>query len=128
MPLNQSSTLLLEGDEEGKPLSERLKLAAGETFDPIPCQLLRKYVGYARKYVHPRLSQEGANVLQRFYLDLRRHRQSPDSTPITTRQLESLIRLTEVSTCLVFDDCLYGGSFENAHQNGRLSFTVTFIT
>ena len=34
--------------------------------------------------------------LQKFYLELRKHRQSPDSTPITTRQLESLIRLTEV--------------------------------
>ena len=37
--------------------------------------------------------------LQKFYLELRKHRQSPDSTPITTRQLESLIRLTEVSGC-----------------------------
>ena len=33
--------------------------------------------------------------LQKFYLELRKQRQSQDSTPITTRQLESLIRLTE---------------------------------
>ena len=32
---------------------------------------------------------------QKFYLELRKNRQSQDSTPITTRQLESLIRLTE---------------------------------
>ena len=32
---------------------------------------------------------------QNFYLDLRRQHQTQDSTPITTRQLESLIRLTE---------------------------------
>jgi MCM AAA-lid domain len=33
---------------------------------------------------------------QEFYLDLRKNHQTADSTPITTRQLESLIRLTEV--------------------------------
>ena len=33
--------------------------------------------------------------MQKFYLELRKQRQSQDSTPITTRQLESLIRLTE---------------------------------
>ncbi|XP_006822145.1 DNA helicase MCM8-like [Saccoglossus kowalevskii] len=90
-----------DGDEdkrlwdEEKPLSERLKSVRGEAFDPIPHQLLRKYVGYSRKYVHPKLTPEAAGVLQKFYLELRRQRQGPDSTPITTRQLESLIRLTE---------------------------------
>lgn len=34
--------------------------------------------------------------VQNFYLDLRRQHHSADSTPITTRQLESLIRLTQV--------------------------------
>ena len=35
-------------------------------------------------------------TMQEFYLDLRKNHQTADSTPITTRQLESLIRLTEV--------------------------------
>ncbi|XP_015272970.1 PREDICTED: DNA helicase MCM8, partial [Gekko japonicus] len=83
-----------------KPLSERLKVTPGESFDPIPHQLLRKYVGYARQYVHPRLSPEAAQVLQDFYLELRRQSQRADGTPITTRQLESLIRLTEARSRL----------------------------
>ncbi|XP_066495222.1 DNA helicase MCM8 isoform X2 [Tiliqua scincoides] len=83
-----------------KPLSERLKVNPGESFDPIPHQLLRKYVGYARQYVHPRLSPEAAQVLQKFYLELRQQSQRADSTPITTRQLESLIRLTEARSRL----------------------------
>uniref|UniRef100_A0A672MJV5 DNA helicase MCM8 n=1 Tax=Sinocyclocheilus grahami TaxID=75366 RepID=A0A672MJV5_SINGR len=66
-----------------------------KAFDPIPHQLLRKYVGYARHYVHPTLSAEATQVLQDFYLELRKQNQTADSTPITTRQLESLIRLTE---------------------------------
>ena len=38
---------------------------------------------------------------QNFYLDLRRQHHSADSTPITTRQLESLIRLTQVRNSLL---------------------------
>ncbi|NWU98785.1 MCM8 helicase, partial [Upupa epops] len=78
-----------------QPLLERLKILPGENFDAIPHQLLRKYIGYARQYVYPDLTPEAAQVLQEFYLELRKQNQGADSTPITTRQLESLIRLTE---------------------------------
>ncbi|KAM6916200.1 DNA helicase MCM8 [Xenentodon cancila] len=77
------------------PLSERLQIPAGETVDVIPTCLLRKYISYARQYVHPSLSPEAALILQDFYLSLRSQANSADATPITTRQLESLIRLTE---------------------------------
>jgi len=50
------------GDDE-TDLQQRLKLK-GKDFDPIPVQLLRKYIGYARKYVHPRIGEEAAQVLQ----------------------------------------------------------------
>ncbi|NXU11580.1 MCM8 helicase, partial [Pardalotus punctatus] len=83
-----------------QPLLERLKISTGENFDAIPHQLLRKYVGYARQYVHPNLSPEAAQVLQEFYLELRKQNQGADSTPITMRQLESLIRLTEARSRL----------------------------
>ncbi|KAJ8894051.1 hypothetical protein PR048_006661 [Dryococelus australis] len=76
-------------------LKDRLRLHPEDKIDPVPHQLLRKYVGYARKYVRPRLTPAAANVLQTFYLELRRQHQSGDGTPITTRQLESLVRLTE---------------------------------
>uniref|UniRef100_A0A8C1SAI7 DNA helicase MCM8 n=1 Tax=Cyprinus carpio TaxID=7962 RepID=A0A8C1SAI7_CYPCA len=92
----ESSISILEVSSE-KPLADTLKLVPGEAFDPIPHQLLRKYVGYARHYVHPTLSAEAVQVLQDFYLELRKQNQTADSTPITTRQLESLIRLTEVT-------------------------------
>ncbi|KAM6956402.1 DNA helicase MCM8 [Aplochiton taeniatus] len=90
--LSQSSLLLESSDT---PLSDRLQVCPGESLDPIPGCLLRKYVSYARQYVQPRLSPEAAHMLQTFYLKLRAQSQSADATPITTRQLESLIRLTE---------------------------------
>lgn len=72
------------------------KVPPGERIDPIPPCLLRKYISYARQYVHPSLSGEAAQVIQEFYLLLRAQAHPADSTPVTTRQLESLIRLTEV--------------------------------
>ncbi|GAB5569405.1 DNA helicase MCM8 isoform X2 [Prionailurus iriomotensis] len=94
MNSQDSNTSVLEAVSD-KPLSERLKVVPGEKIDLIPHQLLRKYIGYARQYVYPRLSTEAAQILQDFYLELRKQSQRLNSSPITTRQLESLIRLTE---------------------------------
>uniref|UniRef100_A0A8D1F473 DNA helicase MCM8 n=1 Tax=Sus scrofa TaxID=9823 RepID=A0A8D1F473_PIG len=98
MNSQDSNTSILEVVSD-KPLSERLKVVPGEEIDPIPHQLLRKYIGYARQYVYPRLSTDAAQILQDFYLELRKQSQRLNSSPITTRQLESLIRLTEVCLC-----------------------------
>ncbi|KAJ3209863.1 DNA replication licensing factor mcm8 [Entophlyctis luteolus] len=75
-------------------LSERLKITADD-FDPVPLSLLRKYIAYSKQYVHPKISRDAALVLQEFYLTLRTKYRSIDSTPITTRQLESMMRLVE---------------------------------
>ncbi len=63
--------------------------------EPILPELLRKYIAYARAWVHPRLSREAADVIQEFYLELREKYKTEETTPITTRQLESLVRLAE---------------------------------
>ncbi|KAG6975532.1 hypothetical protein JG688_00002299 [Phytophthora aleatoria] len=81
-------------------LSHRLRQNASEyTMNPIPLYFVRKFIAYARRYVHPRLSSEAAAVLQKKYLDLRsagEGQQNPtDSIPITTRQIESMIRLSQ---------------------------------
>ena len=62
--ISDQSVLLLCGDEDERSLLERLKIRRGEEIDPVPSRLLRKYIGYARKYVHPHLSIEAADVLQ----------------------------------------------------------------
>lgn len=75
----------------------RLDLAgADEAFAPLPRGLMRKYISYAVAYCHPRLTAEASDVLKAFYLELRaRADAGADGTPITPRQLESLIRLAE---------------------------------
>lgn len=77
-------------------LSQRLRLKPGEVIDHLPLVLLRKYIAYARRYVHPKISTEAANALQNFYLELRHNQEGArDGTPITMRQLEACIRLTQ---------------------------------
>ncbi|XP_057778999.1 probable DNA helicase MCM8 [Salvia miltiorrhiza] len=64
-------------------------------FAPLPGPLLRKYIAYARTYVFPRMTKPAAEILQKFYLRLRDRNTTADGTPITARQLESLVRLAE---------------------------------
>ncbi|EFC48830.1 predicted protein [Naegleria gruberi] len=90
------SALSQVGTQHGQTsLKERLKPKKGETFDVIPPRLLRKYISYARQYVMPKLNNDAKKVLQDFYVKLRKSHHSSEATPITTRQLESLIRLSQ---------------------------------
>ncbi|EEC79367.1 hypothetical protein OsI_20256 [Oryza sativa Indica Group] len=80
-------------------LASRLRLhpEKDKDFCPLPGPLLRKYISYARSHVNPRIfmPSPAADSLQKFYLDLRKQSDSADGTPITARQLESLVRLAE---------------------------------
>nr|XP_027071030.1 probable DNA helicase MCM8 isoform X3 [Coffea arabica] len=77
-------------------IAARLRLDPKDSdFVPLPGPLLRKYIAYAKTYIFPRMTRPAAEILQRFYLQLRDHNTSADGTPITARQLESLVRLAE---------------------------------
>jgi replicative DNA helicase Mcm len=62
---------------------------------PIPLELLRKYVSYA-KGIKPTLTQEALKRLNDFYLAMRSVSETEGSpVAITARQLESLVRIAE---------------------------------
>ena len=61
----------------------------------LPTRLVRKYIAYARRWVSPKLSTAAAEKLRGFYLELRSKVQEDESTPITMRQLEALVRLAQ---------------------------------
>nr|CAD7399794.1 unnamed protein product [Timema poppensis] len=91
--------------DRGKTVSENLRLGSAllSRFDLVfilldrPNEHLDSLLSEHVMALHSGLKHnpEAAAVLQQFYLDLRRQHQSLDSTPITTRQLESLVRLVE---------------------------------
>jgi len=64
---------------------------------PIPPDLFRKYVAYARKNCHPKLGKEAAEEIKRFFLNLRSKYVEGAPVSITFRQYEALIRLAEAS-------------------------------
>ncbi len=67
-----------------------------EDLEPdIPTELFRKYVAYARKNIHPSLSDDAADKIKEYYLKLRSG--SKDTIMATPRQLEGLVRLSEAS-------------------------------
>ncbi|KAJ2124753.1 hypothetical protein IW147_001534 [Coemansia sp. RSA 720] len=92
---NASQRVQQNDESANGSLRDSLRARPGEKIDFIPPPLLRKYVAYARKYVHPRLTLGATQKLQEFYLELRRSHRKIDSTPITTRQLEAMVRLAE---------------------------------
>lgn len=92
---NKDPTQIMMTQSKRKPLKDKLKPDYVKNFEPLPASILRKYIAYARKYVNPKLSLEACDVLQEFYIGLRKIQHSSDSIPITTRQLESLIRLAQ---------------------------------
>ena len=63
--------------------------------DILQPQLLKKYLSYAKHTVFPKLSIEACEVIKDFYITLRENAANNANTlPITSRQLDSLIRLS----------------------------------
>ncbi|VVC04353.1 Minichromosome maintenance protein MCM [Candidatus Burarchaeum australiense] len=61
----------------------------------IPTELLRKYIAYARKTIRPVLSQEASDRLRSYYEEMRSLGKRGGPVPITPRQLEGLIRMSQ---------------------------------
>ncbi|XP_073144701.1 DNA replication licensing factor MCM4 [Henckelia pumila] len=76
--------------------------------DVIDLPTLTAYVSYARKNIHPKLSDEAAEELTRGYVEMRRRGNFPGSSKkvitATPRQLESLIRLSEALARIRFSE------------------------
>jgi DNA replication licensing factor MCM5 len=71
--------------------------------DAIPQDILKKYISYGRSKIKPRLTQEAAELLQGIYVEDRskaneKKMRGGSTIPITVRQLEAVIRLSEALT------------------------------
>ncbi len=63
---------------------------------PIPPDLLKKYIKYARKTCHPHLSEEAKDRIKEFYLELRGESDKENAIiSILARNLDALVRLSE---------------------------------
>lgn len=91
---------ILQSHQEGEAREAMFGLSetpspAGAPFSP---DFLRKYIAYARRTVRPVLSNEALGALEDFYVKTRSRGEEPNSpVPITARQLEALVRLSEAA-------------------------------
>ncbi|CAG8446552.1 1714_t:CDS:10 [Diversispora eburnea] len=70
------------------PLSEKLKIGSNENMELFDIPFLQKYIAYAHKY-------EARNMIKLFFINMGHKYQSMDETPITVRQLETMIKLSQ---------------------------------
>ncbi|XP_075839650.1 DNA replication licensing factor MCM2 [Microtus pennsylvanicus] len=63
--------------------------------EPLPQEVLKKYIIYAKERVHPKLNQMDQDKVARMYSDLRKESMATGSIPITVRHIESMIRMAE---------------------------------
>ncbi|ADI73445.1 MCM family protein [Methanohalobium evestigatum Z-7303] len=88
---------------------------------PIDVEKLRKYVAYARRNVYPILEDDARNHLIEFYMNLRKMGEDKDApVPVTARQLEALVRLTESSARVRLSSV---ATLEDAKRTTNLVYT-----
>ncbi len=88
----------------GRVTEEDVKSAMEVVQPEIDPDLLRKYIAYAKR-IYPILIDESRQKLVEFYLGLRKQGIGANSpVPVTARQLEALVRLSEASARIRLSD------------------------
>lgn len=93
---------LPDKEKDDKLASFILKLhkGAGDEIAEIETDDIKRYVGYAKQRVNPKLSDEALMEIKEYFVSMRNSGNPEDkiqSIPISARQLEGLVRLSEAS-------------------------------
>jgi len=84
----------------------------------ISKDLLRKYVAFAKQRIKPALGDEAVEEIKKFYVELRNTPVSGESAvrpiPISARQLQALIRMSEASAKMRLSETVDSGDAKRA--------------
>ena len=101
---------------------------------PFPPEFLRKYIAYARRNVEPKLTDDAIKTLHDYYVGLRSKSayQIANSSvrkriPITLRQLEALIRLSEARARMRLSEYVTREDAEAAIRLFRSTYEVLYV-
>ena len=75
-----------------------------DDIQPLPQDMLRKYLMYAKSHIFPQLRQIDLEKVSRLYAELRRESLSAGGIPITVRHVESIVRMAEAHARLHLRD------------------------
>ncbi len=74
----------------------------------IPTKLLKKYFAYARQRINPKLTDGAMEEIKNYYIEMRTRELGEEAAiraiPISPRQLEALVRLSEASARIRLSD------------------------
>ncbi|KAI7966364.1 hypothetical protein MJO29_002112 [Puccinia striiformis f. sp. tritici] len=88
--------------------------------DILPVQTLTAYISFARNHIHPILTEDACDALVRAYVLMRKagedSRTSERRITATTRQLESMVRLSEAHARMRFSDTVDVPDVEEANR------------
>ena len=98
-----------EETKDEKMASHILKLhQEPDLYEPeIPTEFLRKYIAYVKQKIEPSITDDALQEIKDFYLKMRASGGAEEgikAIPISARQLEALVRLTEASAKLRLSD------------------------
>ena len=83
--------------------------------------LIRKYIAYSKRTIHPKLEEEARNRIVAFYVETRKKGgESSDSVSITARSLEAVARMAEASARIRLSDV---ATIEDVERAIRLTRT-----
>jgi len=90
-----------EKDEQTASFILQLHQNPESAISLISTDLLKKFIAFTRTRVNPRMSDEAMHEIKEYYITMRNGGASTEggikSVPITARQLEALVRLSEAS-------------------------------
>ena len=85
----------------------------------IDPQLLKKYIIYAKRYSRPKLTEEAKSIIESFFVTMRSSAskyggEGQVPVPVTARQLEALVRLSEAHARMALKDRVEAEDAEEA--------------
>ncbi|KZV85152.1 MCM-domain-containing protein [Exidia glandulosa HHB12029] len=106
----------------GMYLEDAPETGAGADTEVLPSEVLSAYITYARAHIHPTITEEAGNELVQSYVALRNMggadpRAREGRITATTRQLESMIRLSEAHARMRLSDVV---EVADVREAGRL--------
>jgi len=98
---------ILDKEKDAEIADHMLKMhktpeEAEEIQPVINAELFRKYIAYSRKNIRPVMTDDAADKIKAYYVDLRGG--SQETARATPRQLEALVRLAEASARIRLSD------------------------
>ena len=102
-------------------LTQKASKKKNEDYDILPREILRKYVAYSKRNIHPKLTEDAKEAIVAYYVETSKAGgESTDSVAITARSLEALSRLSEASARIRLSQ---DANLEDAERAIRLTKT-----